>query len=72
MLNVEGDAFGAGLLQHFVDRKLKHEGGAELSEVRMDGVSSAATPEHSPLIDKRGLAGSVEGATMPSEKESAM
>lgn len=65
MLNVEGDAFGAGLLQHFVDRKLKHDGGAELSEVRMEGVSSAAAPESSPLIDK-------QGAKMSSEKESAM
>uniref|UniRef100_A0A3Q3A5X8 Amino acid transporter n=1 Tax=Kryptolebias marmoratus TaxID=37003 RepID=A0A3Q3A5X8_KRYMA len=64
VLNVEGDAFGAGLLQFFVDRKLKHEGVVELSEVRMEGDSPAAAPEHSPLIDKRGPS--------PSEKESVM
>lgn len=72
MLNVEGDAFGAGLLQCFVDRKLKHEGGAELSEIRMEGDSSAAAPEHSPLIDKRGLRDSAEGFKSSSEKESMM
>ncbi|TNN62735.1 Neutral amino acid transporter B(0) [Liparis tanakae] len=50
VLNVEGDAFGAGLLQNFVDRTAKREAAAaasaELTEVRLDG------PEHSPLIDK--------------------
>uniref|UniRef100_A0A8C5GFX7 Amino acid transporter n=1 Tax=Gouania willdenowi TaxID=441366 RepID=A0A8C5GFX7_GOUWI len=35
VLNVEGDAFGAGLLQHFVDRNSKKDG-VELSEVRKD------------------------------------
>ncbi|XP_071352360.1 neutral amino acid transporter B(0) [Trachinotus anak] len=54
VLNVEGDAFGAGLLQYFVDRTSKQEAGAELSEVRLDGYPSAAEPEHSPLIEKRG------------------
>ncbi|XP_012732917.2 neutral amino acid transporter B(0) [Fundulus heteroclitus] len=63
VLNVEGDAFGAGLLQFFVDRTSKREGVAELSEVR-------TTPEHSPLIDKRGLEGAK--ADPSAEKESAM
>uniref|UniRef100_A0A1A7XKJ1 Amino acid transporter n=2 Tax=Iconisemion striatum TaxID=60296 RepID=A0A1A7XKJ1_9TELE len=72
VLNVEGDAFGAGLLQFYVDRNAKHEGEVELSEVRMG--SSAAVPEQSPLIDKRGLEDSSEGAKMvhSKDKESAM
>uniref|UniRef100_A0A3B4TMS1 Amino acid transporter n=1 Tax=Seriola dumerili TaxID=41447 RepID=A0A3B4TMS1_SERDU len=63
VLNVEGDAFGAGLLQFFVDRTSKQEGGTELSEVRLEGNPTAAEPEHSPLIEKRGGR---------EEKESAM
>ncbi|XP_043976599.1 neutral amino acid transporter B(0) isoform X1 [Gambusia affinis] len=70
VLNVEGDAFGAGLLQHFVDKTSKREGVEELSEVRMDRDASAAMPEHSPLIDKRGLEGAK--GDLSSEKESSM
>ncbi|XP_061683523.1 neutral amino acid transporter B(0) [Syngnathoides biaculeatus] len=47
VLNVEGDAFGAGLLQFFVDRTSKREEGAELGEV----VPVTLAPEHSPLIE---------------------
>lgn len=67
VLNVEGDAFGAGLLQFFVDRSSKQEEGAELSEVRHEGESSAAAPEHSPLLEKPGGRESAE-----KEKESMM
>ncbi|XP_053176413.1 neutral amino acid transporter B(0) [Scomber japonicus] len=72
ILNVEGDAFGAGLLQFFVDRT-KQDDGAELSEVRL-GDQSAMAPEHSPLIEKRGGRDNAEGANavVPHEKESAM
>lgn len=70
VLNVEGDAFGAGLLQFFVDKTSKHEGAAELSEVRLDGDLVRGTPEYSPLIDKRGLEGAK--ADLSGEKESAM
>lgn len=72
VLNVEGDAFGAGLLQNFVDRTSKEEG-AELSEVRL-GDQSATEPEHSPLIEKRGARDNAEGsnAMASHEKESAM
>lgn len=54
MLNVEGDAFGAGLLQHFVDRTSKKEEGTELTDVRLEGDPSVPAPEHSPLIEKKG------------------
>ncbi|XP_034719879.1 neutral amino acid transporter B(0) [Etheostoma cragini] len=74
VLNVEGDAFGAGLLQYFVDRTSKREEGAELSEVRLGGDSAAPAPEHSPLIKKRGGWDGAEGASqaLSTEKESAM
>uniref|UniRef100_A0A3P8VHW4 Amino acid transporter n=1 Tax=Cynoglossus semilaevis TaxID=244447 RepID=A0A3P8VHW4_CYNSE len=55
VLNVEGDAFGAGILQFFVDRTAKQQEDTELSEIRLGGEPSAAVPEHSPLIEKRGL-----------------
>uniref|UniRef100_A0A3P8Q9P2 Amino acid transporter n=1 Tax=Astatotilapia calliptera TaxID=8154 RepID=A0A3P8Q9P2_ASTCA len=62
VLNVEGDAFGAGILQFFVDRDAKRNG-AELSEVRLE-----AAPESSPLISKRSDA----QKSGSGEKESSM
>ncbi|KAM6973559.1 neutral amino acid transporter B(0) [Aplochiton taeniatus] len=83
VLNVEGDAFGAGLLQHFVDRTAKAEAAVELSEVKhggeeeeeeeeeQDTAAAAPAPENSPLIEKRG--GKSEAAvSCSSEKESVM
>ncbi|XP_029922656.1 neutral amino acid transporter B(0) [Myripristis murdjan] len=64
VLNVEGDAFGAGLLQFLVDRSSKSEQGAELCEVTLGEEPGAAAPERSPLMGKRDAA--------QSEKESAM
>lgn len=49
---MEGDAYGAGLLQYFVDRTSKKEG-AELSMVRVE-EDPASKPESSPLIEKQG------------------
>lgn len=72
VLNVEGDAFGAGLLQHFVDRTSKRDEGAELSEVRM-GDPTLPAPESSPLIEKRGGRDSADAAKKAlGEKESIM
>lgn len=62
VLNVEGDAFGAGLLQFFVDKSSKHVEDAELSDIRLDGEMSAAAPEQSPLIEKRGLSDKTDTA----------
>ncbi|TWW77209.1 neutral amino acid transporter B(0)-like [Takifugu flavidus] len=53
VLNVEGDAFGAGLLQFFVDRTAEKEQASELRDVKSD--HSLPVPECSPLIEKRGL-----------------
>uniref|UniRef100_A0A3B3C5Q9 Amino acid transporter n=1 Tax=Oryzias melastigma TaxID=30732 RepID=A0A3B3C5Q9_ORYME len=71
VLNVEGDAFGAGLLQFFVDKSSKHEEDTELNEIRLD---EAAAPEQSPLIEKRGLSDSAEGGATPlsSKTDTAM
>ncbi|XP_035390133.1 neutral amino acid transporter B(0) [Electrophorus electricus] len=63
VINVEGDAFGAGLLQFFTDRTSKKEV-MELSEVRSD------KPEHSPLIEKP--AGLETSRPQASERESIM
>ncbi|XP_036817435.1 neutral amino acid transporter B(0) isoform X1 [Oncorhynchus mykiss] len=73
VLNVEGDAFGAGLLQWYVDRSAKPEEGEELNEVKMED-DTPAVPEHSPLIgekESRG-AGDEKAAARGSEKESVM
>lgn len=70
VLNVEGDAFGAGLLQHFVDRTAKLQDGVELSEVRLGEGLGAPLPERSPLIGKRAEKGEPEWSLC--EKESGI
>ncbi|CAL8332060.1 unnamed protein product [Boreogadus saida] len=66
VINVEGDAYGAGLLQHFVDSQAKKEEGAELSEVRLGDHPPSAAPESSPLMGKPGgPGGDKESAMMP-------
>lgn len=73
VLNVEGDAFGAGLLQWYVDRSAKPEEGTELNEVKMEDDTPAG-PEHSPLIGEKARrdAGDEKAAARGSEKESVM
>ena len=66
VLNVEGDAFGAGLLQHFVDRSAKKEEGEALSEVRLGDNSNAAGT----MVESSPLMGS--GAKGDCDKESVM
>lgn len=71
VINVEGDAFGAGLLQYFVDRTSKSDEGAELSEVRLEEPPQ----EGSPLMAKSREEledGALVAAARPSEKESVM
>ncbi|XP_029106980.1 neutral amino acid transporter B(0)-like [Scleropages formosus] len=38
VINVEGDAFGAGILQYFVDRHPSHDKGEDVSEVKLQEV----------------------------------
>ncbi|XP_056140126.1 neutral amino acid transporter B(0) [Lampris incognitus] len=70
VLNVEGDAFGAGLLQFFVDRTSKPQ--AELSEVKLEEDPTAAEPEHSPLIGKKGVSNDGLASARSHENESIM
>ncbi|XP_077467358.1 neutral amino acid transporter B(0) [Stigmatopora argus] len=65
VINVEGDAFGAGLLQFFVDRNAKRAEGTELGEV----IPATPVPEHSPLI---GVKGSDKNQKSKQDKESVM
>lgn len=71
VLNVEGDAFGAGLLQHYVDRTSKSEEGTELTDVRLDSglhVPALPAPESSPLLQKRSCGDSgKDSKEVPSE-----
>lgn len=72
VINVEGDAYGAGLLQYFVDRTSKKEG-VELSKVRVEEEDPASRPESSPLIEKQGNFELEEIAgPKPCDKESVM
>ncbi|XP_006000491.1 neutral amino acid transporter B(0) [Latimeria chalumnae] len=54
VLNVEGDAFGAGLLQNFVDKQERRRKTEELTEVKTEKVEPVKLPgeEESPLIKK--------------------
>ncbi|XP_036413303.1 neutral amino acid transporter B(0) isoform X2 [Colossoma macropomum] len=69
VINVEGDAFGAGLLQYFTDRTSKREG-MELSEVRLGEEEGPSKTEGSPLIGKH-VELEVTGPR-PCDKESVM
>uniref|UniRef100_A0A673XE34 Amino acid transporter n=1 Tax=Salmo trutta TaxID=8032 RepID=A0A673XE34_SALTR len=73
ILNVEGDAYGAGLLQWYVDRSAKSGEGPELSGVKMED-DTPAVPEHSLLIEEKESwgAGDETATARGSEKESVM
>ncbi|XP_017564397.1 neutral amino acid transporter B(0) [Pygocentrus nattereri] len=60
VINVEGDAFGAGILQHFTDRISKREG-MELSEVCLGEKEGPSKTEGSPLIEKQNVELEVTG-----------
>ena len=71
VLNVEGDAFGAGILQHFVDKNAKAaEAPTELSEVRLEDAPASAALEDSPLIQKKRPEG--DASAHPDDRESIM
>ncbi|KAJ8403700.1 hypothetical protein AAFF_G00345680 [Aldrovandia affinis] len=72
VINVEGDAFGAGLLQYFVDRTAKADEGEELREVRLEDPQPPELEDLS-LIKKSKEEleeGAVVAAARPSDKES--
>ncbi|XP_041090525.1 neutral amino acid transporter B(0)-like [Polyodon spathula] len=77
VINVEGDAYGAGLLQNFVDRTLDKSEVAELTEVRLEETQQKRTAslkeeEGAPLIMK-GTKVTLEGLEATTcDKESVM
>lgn len=72
VINVEGDAYGAGLLQYLVDRNPSNEG-VDLDKVRVEEEDASSKPESSPLIEKQGNLELEEAAgPKPCEKESVM
>ncbi|MBN3285610.1 AAAT protein, partial [Polyodon spathula] len=77
VINVEGDAYGAGLLQNFVDRTLDKSEVAELTEVRLEETQQKRTAslkeeEGTPLIMK-GTKVTLEGLEATTcDKESVM
>ncbi|KAM4696930.1 neutral amino acid transporter B(0) [Rhinophrynus dorsalis] len=68
VLNVEGDAFGAGILQVYSDRTAKSEDGADLTAVQVEPPGEQM--EGDPLL-KKDLQVTIDGAC-PVEKESIM
>ncbi|XP_062915997.1 neutral amino acid transporter B(0) [Mobula hypostoma] len=73
VLNVEGDAFGAGLLQSYADReKAKRPQVEELTEVKTDGAAAAKSDEEGAPLIKKDVKVSLEGHKDSLEKESVM
>ncbi|KAH0631574.1 hypothetical protein JD844_005968 [Phrynosoma platyrhinos] len=73
VLNVEGDAFGAGLLQVYAEKSMGKAEAEELMEIKteaLDGNKGVGAEEGSPLI-KRDSPTLLEGVN-PCEKESVM
>ncbi|KAM4642392.1 neutral amino acid transporter B(0) [Discoglossus pictus] len=69
ILNVEGDAFGAGILQVYSDRTSPDEGGAELTAVKVQ-TPEDEHPEGDPLLKKDGQL-TIDGSSAI-DKESSM
>ncbi|XP_074163067.1 neutral amino acid transporter B(0) [Sminthopsis crassicaudata] len=74
IINVEGDAFGAGLLQCYVDHDGAGPGGPEpeLAEVKDVAAVVVLPPEADPLILRKVQFGGPAGDTGACEKESVM
>uniref|UniRef100_A0A4X2KX93 Amino acid transporter n=1 Tax=Vombatus ursinus TaxID=29139 RepID=A0A4X2KX93_VOMUR len=74
IINVEGDAFGAGLLQCYVDHNEAGLAslGPELAEVKDDASVVPPSPEADPLILKTVKLGGPAGDANTCEKESVM
>ncbi|XP_069764612.1 neutral amino acid transporter B(0) isoform X2 [Narcine bancroftii] len=69
VINVEGDAYGAGLLQSYSD---KQKGKDELTEVKTEGVSAVKSDEEGAPLIKKDVKVSLEGCNSSQEKESMM
>lgn len=72
MVNVEGDALGAGIL-HYLNQKAVKKGEQELSEVKVEAVpNSKSEEETSPLVTHQNPAGPVASAPEMGSKESVL
>ncbi|XP_051693900.2 neutral amino acid transporter A [Oryctolagus cuniculus] len=72
VVNVEGDALGAGILHH-LNQKTSKKGGQELNEVKVEAVpNSKSEEETSPLVTHQNPAGPVARAPELESKESVL
>lgn len=63
VVNVEGDALGAGILHHLNQKAMKKKGAQELSEVKVEAVPNCKSEEEtSPLVTHQNPAGSPAAA----------
>lgn len=72
VVNVEGDALGAGILHHLNQKAVK-KGEQELSEVKVEAVPNCKSEEEtSPLVTHQNPAGPAAGAPELESKESVL
>uniref|UniRef100_A0A673SUH1 Amino acid transporter n=1 Tax=Suricata suricatta TaxID=37032 RepID=A0A673SUH1_SURSU len=72
VVNVEGDAVGAGILHHLNQKAMK-KGEQELSEVKVEAIPNCKSEEEtSPLVTHRNPAGPAAGAPELESKESVL
>lgn len=72
VVNVEGDALGAGILHH-LNQKATKKGEQELTEVKVEAVPNCKSEEEtSPLVTHQNPAGPVANAPELESKESVL
>ncbi|XP_069464268.1 neutral amino acid transporter A [Ambystoma mexicanum] len=72
VVNVEGDALGAGIL-HYLNQKEMVQNQSELTEVRTEAVPNCKSEaETSPLVTHRNAASTASSPTDPDSKESIL
>lgn len=72
VVNVEGDALGAGILHH-LNQKAGKQGEQELSEVKVEAVPNCKSEEEtSPLVTHQNPAGPAASAPELESKESVL
>lgn len=72
MVNVEGDALGAGILNHLNQKAMK-KGEQELQEVKVEAIPNCKSEEEtSPLVTHQNPSGSLVTAPELESKESVL
>ncbi|XP_067875120.1 neutral amino acid transporter B(0) [Heterodontus francisci] len=71
-LNVEGDAFGAGILQCYADKQGSGQQAEELAEVKSEAAIPDKSEEEGMLLIKKDVKVTYEGTSSSLEKESVM